>query len=141
MSYFLGSNCYYPLKLFHYYHCGGWNYLDWFSFPSFSTKLFCSFASRLLAWILSRVVGASIRFRFGGWKCIRDLVVEFKKVFSFASVAGFILLLWLWLSKEVFLVPYFKLSSEKYCEAHTSGASLELPIRECLYGVISNVIY
>ncbi|KAM1120064.1 hypothetical protein ACFX2J_043987 [Malus domestica] len=33
----------------------------------------------LLAWILSRVVGASIRFRFGGWKCIRDLVVEFKK--------------------------------------------------------------
>lgn len=38
-------------------------------------------------------MGASIRFRFGGWKCIRDLVVEFKKVFSFASVAGFILLL------------------------------------------------
>ncbi|XP_070682081.1 protein SABRE-like isoform X4 [Malus domestica] len=34
----------------------------------------------LLAWILSRVVGASIRFRFGGWKCIRDLVVEFKKM-------------------------------------------------------------
>ncbi|PQQ07718.1 protein SABRE [Prunus yedoensis var. nudiflora] len=41
--------------------------------------LFCSFASRLLAWILSRVAGATIRFRFGGWKCIRDLVVEFKK--------------------------------------------------------------
>ncbi|KAM1023416.1 hypothetical protein ACFX2A_045286 [Malus domestica] len=37
------------------------------------------FYSRLLAWILSRVVGASIRFRFGGWKCIRDLMVEFKK--------------------------------------------------------------
>ncbi|KAL5844517.1 hypothetical protein ACOSQ4_010475 [Xanthoceras sorbifolium] len=37
------------------------------------------FASRLLAWILSRVVGASIGFRFGGWKCLRDVVVKFKK--------------------------------------------------------------
>ncbi|KAK4850773.1 hypothetical protein QYF36_009700 [Acer negundo] len=37
------------------------------------------FASRLLAWILSRLVGASVRFRFGGWKCLKDVVVKFKK--------------------------------------------------------------
>ncbi|KAG8632798.1 protein SABRE isoform X1 [Manihot esculenta] len=37
------------------------------------------FASRLLAWILSRIVGASIGFRVGGWKCLRDVVVKFKK--------------------------------------------------------------
>lgn len=39
------------------------------------------FASRLLAWILSRIVGASIGFRVGGWKCLRDVVVKFKKVY------------------------------------------------------------
>ncbi|CAK7347282.1 unnamed protein product [Dovyalis caffra] len=37
------------------------------------------FASRLVAWILSRIVGASVGFRVGGWKCLRDLVVKFKK--------------------------------------------------------------
>ncbi|OMO57566.1 hypothetical protein COLO4_35270 [Corchorus olitorius] len=37
------------------------------------------FASRLLAWILSRIVGASIGFRVGGWKCLRDVVVKFNK--------------------------------------------------------------
>ncbi|PON89822.1 FMP [Trema orientale] len=37
------------------------------------------FASRLLAWILSRKLGASVRFRVGGWKCLRDVVVTFKK--------------------------------------------------------------
>ncbi|XP_021642395.2 protein SABRE isoform X2 [Hevea brasiliensis] len=37
------------------------------------------FASRLLAWILSRIVGASVGFRVGGWKCLRDVVVKFKK--------------------------------------------------------------
>ncbi|KAK4740890.1 hypothetical protein SAY87_024478 [Trapa incisa] len=41
--------------------------------------LFFIFASRLVAWILSRVVGASIAFRVGGWKCLRDFVVKFKK--------------------------------------------------------------
>ncbi|KAJ9187009.1 hypothetical protein P3X46_002508 [Hevea brasiliensis] len=37
------------------------------------------FASRLLAWILSRTIGASVGFRVGGWKCLRDVVVKFKK--------------------------------------------------------------
>ncbi|XP_015579784.2 protein SABRE [Ricinus communis] len=37
------------------------------------------FASRLLAWILSRIVGASVGFRVGGWKCLRDVIVKFKK--------------------------------------------------------------
>ncbi|KAG6398690.1 hypothetical protein SASPL_140157 [Salvia splendens] len=38
-----------------------------------------AFASRLLAWILSRVMGASIGFRIGGWKCLRDVVLKFNK--------------------------------------------------------------
>ncbi|GMN40176.1 hypothetical protein TIFTF001_009410 [Ficus carica] len=37
------------------------------------------FTSRLIAWILSRIVGASVRFRVGGWKCLKDVVVTFKK--------------------------------------------------------------
>ncbi|KAJ7965889.1 Golgi-body localization protein domain isoform 1 [Quillaja saponaria] len=37
------------------------------------------FASRLVAWILSRIVGASVGFRVGGWKCLRDVVVKFNK--------------------------------------------------------------
>ncbi|XP_065880968.1 protein SABRE isoform X2 [Euphorbia lathyris] len=37
------------------------------------------FTSRLLAWILSRIVGASVAFRVGGWKCLRDVVVKFRK--------------------------------------------------------------
>uniref|UniRef100_A0A2P2MSK6 Protein SABRE isoform X1 n=1 Tax=Rhizophora mucronata TaxID=61149 RepID=A0A2P2MSK6_RHIMU len=37
------------------------------------------FASRLVAWILSRILGASVGFRVGGWKCLRDVVVKFKK--------------------------------------------------------------
>ncbi|CAK9163638.1 unnamed protein product, partial [Ilex paraguariensis] len=37
------------------------------------------FASRLLAWILSRIMGASVTFRVGGWKCLRDVVVKFNK--------------------------------------------------------------
>ncbi|KAL7085464.1 hypothetical protein ACP275_14G282700 [Erythranthe tilingii] len=49
--------------------------------------LFCSillwiifmFASRLLAWILSRFMGASVGFRVGGWKCLRDIVLKFNK--------------------------------------------------------------
>lgn len=41
---------------------------------------YCRFASGLLAWILSRILGASVGFRVGGWKCLRDVVVKFKKV-------------------------------------------------------------
>ncbi|RZC51991.1 hypothetical protein C5167_020418 [Papaver somniferum] len=37
------------------------------------------FAARLLAWILSRVMGASVGFRVAGWNCLRDVVVKFKK--------------------------------------------------------------
>ncbi|GFY96064.1 similar to HYPERSENSITIVE TO PI STARVATION 4 [Actinidia rufa] len=37
------------------------------------------FASRLLAWILSQIMGASVGFRIGGWKCLRDVVINFKK--------------------------------------------------------------
>ncbi|KAF8029833.1 hypothetical protein BT93_E2300 [Corymbia citriodora subsp. variegata] len=37
------------------------------------------FASRLVAWALSRVLGASVAFKVGGWKCLRDIVVKFKK--------------------------------------------------------------
>ncbi|XP_010513417.1 PREDICTED: protein SABRE-like [Camelina sativa] len=35
--------------------------------------------SRLFAWMLSRVLGASVVFRIGGWKCLKDVVVKFKK--------------------------------------------------------------
>ncbi|XP_039049976.1 protein SABRE isoform X2 [Hibiscus syriacus] len=37
------------------------------------------FASRLLAWILSRILGASVGFRVAGWKCLKDVVVKFNK--------------------------------------------------------------
>ncbi|CAN1185325.1 Protein SABRE [Linum perenne] len=37
------------------------------------------FASRLVALILGCVVGASIRFQVGGWKCLRDVAVKLKK--------------------------------------------------------------
>ncbi|KAL2893065.1 Protein SABRE [Bienertia sinuspersici] len=37
------------------------------------------FVARLVAWALSRVVGASVAFRVGGWKCLRDVVVKFQK--------------------------------------------------------------
>ncbi|EPS64261.1 hypothetical protein M569_10518, partial [Genlisea aurea] len=37
------------------------------------------FASRLLAWMLSRLLGASVGFRVGGWKCLRDIAIKFNK--------------------------------------------------------------
>lgn len=37
------------------------------------------FASRMLAWILSRAMGASVSFRVGGWKCLREVGVKFNK--------------------------------------------------------------
>eukprot|EP00268_Persea_americana_P058378 TRINITY_DN7055_c0_g1_i3.p1 TRINITY_DN7055_c0_g1~~TRINITY_DN7055_c0_g1_i3.p1 ORF type:complete len:2661 (+),score=516.45 TRINITY_DN7055_c0_g1_i3:441-8423(+) len=37
------------------------------------------FAARLLAWFLSRVMGASVGFRVAGCNCLRDVVVKFKK--------------------------------------------------------------
>lgn len=56
------------------------------------TTIFCRFASRFIAWILSRVLGASVQFRVAGWVFVRDIVVKFKKVSSFAFVACSIIL-------------------------------------------------
>lgn len=39
------------------------------------------FSSRLLAWFLSRTMGASVGFRVAGCNCLRDVAVKFKKVF------------------------------------------------------------
>ncbi|KAL0718645.1 hypothetical protein Bca4012_067968 [Brassica carinata] len=47
-----------------------------FGFLILSIVLICS---RFFAWILSRVLGASVVFRVGGWKCLRDVVVKFNK--------------------------------------------------------------
>lgn len=57
--------------------------LKWLrSILTFCWLLLCfRFAARLLAWILSHVMGASVGFRVGGWKCLRDVAVKFKKVF------------------------------------------------------------
>ncbi|KAL7208123.1 hypothetical protein ACSBR1_029976 [Camellia fascicularis] len=55
------------------------NFLFSFLVSSIILWLVFMFASRLLAWILSRIMGASIGFRVGGWKCLRDVVVKFKK--------------------------------------------------------------
>lgn len=38
-----------------------------------------TFAARLLAWILSRTMGASVQFRVAGCNCARDVLVKFKK--------------------------------------------------------------
>ncbi|CAN6482336.1 unnamed protein product [Victoria cruziana] len=37
------------------------------------------FAARLLAWLLSRTLGASVRFRVAGCNSLRDVVMKFKK--------------------------------------------------------------
>ncbi|WOG92853.1 hypothetical protein DCAR_0312130 [Daucus carota subsp. sativus] len=37
------------------------------------------FSSRLVALILSRIVGASVKFQVGGWNCLSDVVVKFRK--------------------------------------------------------------
>ncbi|CAK9313018.1 unnamed protein product [Citrullus colocynthis] len=54
-------------------------FLFGFLLVSITLWLFFMFASRLVAWILSRVVGASVAFRVGGWKCLRDVVIKFRK--------------------------------------------------------------
>ncbi|KAE9609094.1 putative FMP27, GFWDK domain-containing protein [Lupinus albus] len=55
------------------------NFLFGFLLLSITLWLLFIFASGLLAWILSRILGASVGFRIGGWKCLRDVVVKFKK--------------------------------------------------------------
>ncbi|CAA0830088.1 Unknown protein [Striga hermonthica] len=54
-------------------------FLFGFLFVSIVLWISFMFASRLLAWILSRVMGASIGFRVGGWKCLRDIYLKFNK--------------------------------------------------------------
>jgi len=39
----------------------------------------CRFASRLLAWFLSRVFSASVGFRVAGFNCLRDVTIKFCK--------------------------------------------------------------
>lgn len=63
------------LPLYHLCNC-----FFFFFNPCLRFPLPCSFASRLVAWTLSRVLGASVAFKVGGWKCLRDIVVKFKKV-------------------------------------------------------------
>ncbi|XP_057773183.1 protein SABRE-like [Salvia miltiorrhiza] len=54
-------------------------FLSGFLFVSVLLWIVFMFASRLLAWILSRVMGGSVGFRIGGWKCLRDVVLKFNK--------------------------------------------------------------
>ncbi|KAL3845764.1 hypothetical protein ACJIZ3_003167 [Penstemon smallii] len=54
-------------------------FLFGFLFVSIVLWIIFMFASRLVAWILSRVMGASVEFRVGGWKCLRDVIVKFNK--------------------------------------------------------------
>ncbi|XP_057973448.1 protein SABRE [Malania oleifera] len=54
-------------------------FLFGFLFASIILWLVFIFAARLVAWFLSRIMGASVGFRVGGWKCLRDVVVKFKK--------------------------------------------------------------
>ncbi|KAH7848975.1 hypothetical protein Vadar_011089 [Vaccinium darrowii] len=55
------------------------NFLLGFLLISFVLWLIFMFATRLFAWILSRLMGASVGFRIGGWMSLRDVVVKFKK--------------------------------------------------------------
>lgn len=41
--------------------------------------LLIRFASSLVALMVGRIVGASVKFRVGGWNCLRDVVVKFRK--------------------------------------------------------------
>ncbi|KAK6940268.1 FMP27, GFWDK domain [Dillenia turbinata] len=54
-------------------------FLFGFLFVSIILWLVFIFASRILAWLLSQILGASVGFRVGGWKCLRDVVVKFRK--------------------------------------------------------------
>ncbi|KAJ4830314.1 hypothetical protein Tsubulata_011289 [Turnera subulata] len=54
-------------------------FLFGFLIVSITLWLLFIFASRLVALLLSRIVGASIGFRVGGWKCLRDIVIKLKK--------------------------------------------------------------
>ncbi|KAL8166129.1 hypothetical protein V2J09_007628 [Rumex salicifolius] len=54
-------------------------FLFGFFFVSIILWIAFIFVAWLLALALSHIMGASVRFRVGGWKCLRDVVVKFKK--------------------------------------------------------------
>ncbi|XP_027353731.1 protein SABRE isoform X2 [Abrus precatorius] len=72
---FSANNCFSPSKM----AASPVNFLFGFLLLSITLWLVFIFASGLLAWILSRILGASVGFRVGGWKCLRDVVVKFNK--------------------------------------------------------------
>ncbi|CAH9105183.1 unnamed protein product [Cuscuta epithymum] len=56
------------------------NFLFGFLLLSIILWLLLTFASGLIAWTLSRLLGgAFVGFRVAGWKCLRDVVVKFNK--------------------------------------------------------------
>ncbi|KAF5818651.1 putative FMP27, GFWDK domain-containing protein [Helianthus annuus] len=54
-------------------------FLFTFLFISIVLWLLFIFASKLVAWILSRIMKASVAFKVGGWKCLRDVTIKFEK--------------------------------------------------------------
>lgn len=66
----------------------------------------CRFVVRLVAWALSRVVGASVAFRVGGWKCLRDVVVKFNKVYFIFLCRFWLLYRCIRLSKDIIISDF-----------------------------------
>ncbi|MCO5594204.1 hypothetical protein L7F22_048229 [Adiantum nelumboides] len=54
-------------------------FLTLFLFLSVTGWLLFTFAARLAAWMLSRMIGGEVRFRFGGLNCLKDISLNFKK--------------------------------------------------------------
>ncbi|KAI3760743.1 hypothetical protein L1987_51142 [Smallanthus sonchifolius] len=54
-------------------------FLFTFLFISIILWLLFIFASKLVAWILSRIMKASVAFKVSGWKCLRDVTIKFEK--------------------------------------------------------------
>nr|GEW46246.1 hypothetical protein [Tanacetum cinerariifolium] len=54
-------------------------FLFTFLFISIILWLLFIFASKLVAWILSRIMKASVAFKISGWKCLRDVTIKFEK--------------------------------------------------------------
>ncbi|XP_071741750.1 protein SABRE [Rutidosis leptorrhynchoides] len=54
-------------------------FLFMFLFVSIILWLLFMFASKLVAWTLSRILKASVAFKVSGWKCLRDVIIKFDK--------------------------------------------------------------
>ncbi|XP_024963466.1 protein SABRE isoform X2 [Cynara cardunculus var. scolymus] len=54
-------------------------FLFMFLFISIILWLLFIFASKLVAWTLSRIMKASVAFKVSGWKCLRDITIKFEK--------------------------------------------------------------